>query len=139
MSSWPYKAIFATAVVLALLIQIITVTPQLHISASINSSLSRVCLLLTMAGCVAGARPLRVRFQAMDMDKTMALKNSEYMADRRAFRIWASAAMMGLASLYSPAIHLTPTVGAITTGVALLVLIPVADRLGGWTRADTAP
>jgi hypothetical protein len=84
-------------------------------------------------GVISGARGVRLKYEALGSDKSVAVANSDYMRQRRRVQITALVGAAAVASLVASRFGLNPFFSALVAFAGLALVILVTNRLTGWT------
>jgi len=89
-------------------------------------------------GVISGGRGIRLKYEALGSDKSVAVANSDYMRERQRVQISALVGAAAVASLVASRSGLNPAYCALVAFAGLALVIPVINRLTGWTFVNGA-
>lgn len=84
-------------------------------------------------GIISGGRGIRLKYEALGSNKSVAIANSDFMRERQRVQITAIVGTAAMASLAASRFGLNPLCSALAAFAGLASVISVINRLTGWT------
>lgn len=103
---------------------------------AVQQMLEAAGFVLCCTGVIAGGRRIRLEYQALGSNQSVAVTRPDYMRQRRRVQVAALMASAAVGSLAASRFGLNPLYSALVVFAGLAIAIPLINRLTGWNSGN---